>query len=256
MGNNQPIETRFTKVPGKDSVNIYTPLTKYDSIQFSFTEKDYQKTHTVSPRSIKAIDTLQIKFAKSGAIQYRDTIAFTTNTPVKNINESLMQLIRKDSTQVPFTIRLDSLNNTVKVLFDKTEEETYTLFLKPNSVTDFYDTALKTEIIQRFQTAKLTDYGNIAFTLSGTVQYPIIFELLNKDEEVYDFLYLTEDSTIEFKAIEPAKYFVRIIEDANGNQKWDSGSYLEKRQPENVIHFTKEIDIRANWELNETLVVP
>lgn len=111
-------------------------------------------------------------------------------------------------------------------------------------------------MIQRFQTGKLTDYGNISFTLSGTVNYPIIFELLTKDEKLYDYLYITEESSIEFRAIEPDKYFIRIIEDANGNKKWDTGSYLEKRQPEKVINFLKEFDIRANWELNETLIMP
>ena len=255
-GNNQPIASHFVKVPDKDSIYIFTPMDKYDSLQFRFKADVYEKIHTVTQRNVKLIDTLQVKFTKSGILQYRDTVAFTTNTPVKTIDKNLIQLIGKDSLQIPFDLKLDSINNTVKILFDKTEEEKYTVFLKPNSVTDFYDTPLKAEIIQRFQTNKLTNYGNISFTLEGSVHYPIIFELLNKDEKVYDYLYLTGDSTIEFRAIEPAKYFVRIIEDANGNQKWDTGNYLEKRQPEKVIWFQKEFDIRANWELNETLVMP
>ncbi len=255
-GNNEPIASHFVKVPNKDSIYIFTPMAQYDSLQFRFKADAYEKIHTVTQRNVKLIDTLQVKFTKSGTIQYRDTVAFTTNTPVKTIDKNLIQLIGKDSLQIPFDLKLDSINNTVKFLFDKTEEEKYTLYLQPNSVTDFYDNSLKTEMIQRFQTNKLTDYGNISFTLEGSVHYPIIFELLNKDEKVYDYLYLTGDSTIEFRAIEPAKYFVRIIEDANGNQKWDTGNYLEKRQPENVIWFQKEFDIRANWELNETLVLP
>lgn len=255
-GNNRTIASRFNKVPGKDSLYIYTPLEKYDSLQFQFKSGIYEKTHTVTQRTVKPIDTLQIKFTKTGTIQFRDTISFTTNTPFKNISKDLMQVIGKDSLQIPFSVKTDSLNNAIQILFDKVEDEKYTVFLKPNSVTDFYDNALKTEIIQRFQTGKLTDYGNIAFTLSGTVNYPIIFELLTKDEKLYDYLYITEESSIEFRAIEPDKYFVRIIEDANGNKKWDTGNYLEKRQPEKVINFQKEFDIRANWELNETLVLP
>lgn len=256
LGNNKPIASCIQKVPGKDSIFIFTPLEKYDSLQFKFKTTDYEKIHTVNQRTIKLVDTLQVKFAKSGTIQFRDTISFTTNTPFKNISNNLIQVIGKDSLQIPFTIKTDSLNNMVKILFDKIEDEKYTVFLKPNSVTDFYDTALKTEMIQRFQTGKLTDYGNISFTLSGTVNYPIIFELLTKDEKLYDYLYITEESSIEFRAIEPDKYFIRIIEDTNGNKKWDTGSYLEKRQPEKVINFQKEFDIRANWELNETLVMP
>lgn len=256
LGNNKPIASRIQKVPGKDSIYIFTPKDKYDSLQFKFKTTDYEKIHTVTQRTLKQIDTLQVKFIKSGSIQFRDTISFTTNTPFKTISNDLIQVMDKDSLQIPFTIKTDSLNNTVKILFDKVEDEKYTVFLKPNSVTDFYDTTLKTEMIQRFQTGKLTDYGNISFKLSGTVNYPIIFELLTKDEKLYDYLYITEESSIEFRAIEPDKYFIRIIEDANGNKKWDTGSYLEKRQPEKVINFQKELDIRANWELNETLVMP
>ncbi len=256
LGNNKPIASRIIKVPEKDSIFIFTPLEKYDSLQFKFKTSNYEKIYTVNQRTVKPIDTLQIKFAKSGTIQFRDTVSFTTNTPFKTITNDLIQVIGKDSVQIPFTIKTDSLNNTVKIVFDKVEDEKYTVFLKPNSVTDFYDTALKTEIIQRFQTGKLTDYGNISFTLSGTVNYPIIFELLTKDEKLYDYLYIAEESSIEFRAIEPDKYYIRIIEDANGNKQWDTGSYLKKQQPEKVINFQKEIDIRANWELNETLIMP
>lgn len=255
-GNNKPIASRIVKVPQKDSIFIFTPLEKYDSLQFNFKNDFYEKAHNVTQRTLKQIDTLQVKFTKSGTIQFRDTVSFTTNTPFKTIANDLIQVIGKDSLQIPFSIKLDSVNNTVKIVFDKVEDEKYTVFLKPNSVTDFYDTPLKTEMIQRFQTGKLIDYGNISFTLSGTVNYPIILELLTKDEKLYDYLYITEESSIAFRAIEPEKYFVRIIEDANGNKKWDTGSYLEKRQPEKVINFQKEFDIRANWELNETLVLP
>lgn len=256
LGNNQPIPMAFSKVPDKDSIYIYTPLEKYDSLSFSFKAGTYEKTHTVTQRTVKPIDSLQIKFLKTGTLQYRDTVAFTTNTPVKNIDASLMQLIKKDSTQVAFTTRTDSLNNAVQVLFDWNEDEKYTLSLLPNSVTDFYDKSINDTLVQTFQTKKLTDYGNISFTLSGAVNYPIIFELLDKDEKRYDYRYITEAQTIEFQAIEPAKYFVRIIEDTNGNRKWDTGNYLEKRQPEKAINFPKELDIRANWELNEALIMP
>ncbi|WKW46144.1 Ig-like domain-containing protein [Myroides sp. JBRI-B21084] len=255
-GNNKNIPAHFYKVPNKDSIYIFTPLANYDSLQFHFKQGSYNKTHTVTPRTLKPIDTLQVKFLKTGAIQYRDTIAFSTNTPVKTIANHLIQVISKDSVQIPFTIKNDSLNNLVKIVFDKFEDEKYTVFLKPNSINDVYDTALKTEIVQRFQTGKLTDYGNITFSLAGTVNYPIIFELLTKDEKVYDFIYITEESIIDFKAVEPDKYSVRIIEDANKNKMWDTGNYLERKQPENVILPNKVFDIRANWELNETITLP
>src|SRR5690606_21818083 len=123
VGNNKPIASRIQKVPGKDSIFIFTPLDKYDSLQFKFKTANYEKIHSVNQRTLKLVDTLQVKFAKSGTIQVRDTISFTTNTPFKNISNDLIQIIGKDSRQIPFTIKTDALNNTVKILFDKVEEE-------------------------------------------------------------------------------------------------------------------------------------
>ena len=37
--------------------------------------------------------------------------------------------------------------------------------------------------------------------------------------------------------------------DDNKNKKWDTGNYLEKLHPEEVIYFSKTIrDVRANWD--------
>lgn len=254
--NNKPIPTAFTKILEKDSVFVFTPLEKYDSLRFTFKEGAYEKAQSVTYRTIKTIDTLNIKFTKNGNFSFRDTLAFTSNTPLKNINKELIRFYGKDSIQIPFSTQIDSINNLVKIQFDKKENEKYTFVLQPNSIIDFYNTSLKSEIKQVFTTGKYSDFGTITFTLSGNVSYPIIFELLTKDEKVYDYVYIKEPSEIEFSQMDPNKYFVRIIEDSNGNKKWDTGSYLQKRQPEKVIQFPKELDVRANWDIKETLVIP
>lgn len=255
-GDNKPLKSFFSKVPDKDSIYVYTPLQKSDSVQFDFKAGEYHKTYKLIQRNVKALDTLQIKFNKSGSIQFRDTLAFTTNTPVTVINKELISLIGKDSLQIPFSIKNDTLNNLVKVLFDKKEDEKYTLTLKPNSIVDFYENGLKTEMVQSFQTGKATDYGTIAYKLSGNVNYPVLFELLTKDEKVYDQVYLTEAKEISFKLVTPDKYYVRIVEDANKNGRWDTGNYFKKQQPEKVYLFQKEFDVRANWDIVEDLVLP
>ncbi|HUH25408.1 MAG TPA: Ig-like domain-containing protein [Flavobacterium sp.] len=255
-GNNQTIPTAFSKVPNKDSIYVYTPLEKYDSLSFHFTSGTYEKNYSVTPRTVKPIDTLQLKFLKSGTLHFRDTITLSTNTPIKSVNKELIQLIKKDSTQVAFSTKIDSLNNSLKILFDLAESEKYTLSMLPNSIVDFYDKKVNDTLTQSFQTGKFSDYGNITFQLSGTIQYPIIFELLSKDEKRYDYQYITKEQAIVFQLVEPSTYFVRIIEDRNENKKWDTGNYLQKTQPEKVIHFPTAFEIRANWEKNETLVLP
>jgi hypothetical protein len=69
-------------------------------------------------------------------------------------------------------------------------------------------------------------------------------------------IYATGPREFEFLNLPPANYLVRIIFDENGNRKWDTGSYLEDRQPERVIYYPQPIEVRANWELEQTFTLP
>jgi len=51
--------------------------------------------------------------------------------------------------------------------------------------------------------------------------------------------------------LEKSTYKIRVIRDLNANGKWDPGHFLNKTQPEPVLYFDKELEISANWELNE-----
>ena len=63
---------------------------------------------------------------------------------------------------------------------------------------------------------------------------------------------VNENTSLDFMFLEPAKYTLRVIYDANRNKEWDSGNFLERLQPEEVIYFPKEIDVRGNWDVDQT----
>jgi hypothetical protein len=66
---------------------------------------------------------------------------------------------------------------------------------------------------------------------------------------------LSSDKTLTYTYLTPGKYRIRVIEDANNNNKWDSGKYTARLQPETVFYFDKPIDIPANWKIEETFEV-
>jgi hypothetical protein len=49
--------------------------------------------------------------------------------------------------------------------------------------------------------------------------------------------------------IQPAKYTLRAIYDDNKNKIYDPGNFLAKRYAEEVIYFSKEVEVRANWDV-------
>ena len=65
-------------------------------------------------------------------------------------------------------------------------------------------------------------------------------------------IYALEPQNLEFSSIIPGKYRVRVIFDVNGNRQWDTGNFLKHIQPEKVSYYPDVIEIRANWELEQT----
>ena len=77
--------------------------------------------------------------------------------------------------------------------------------------------------------------------------------MINSNNEVVrEYNSIDRDGLYNFELIKPGKYIFRIIKDDNGNKKWDTGNYLNKVQPEKVYYSNFELDVRANWDFNET----
>ena len=253
LGNNQPLKVAFSKIEEKDSLYIYTPKKSYDSLEFRFKEGNYEKSFVVKPRKVKATDSLQISLSKTGNIHFTDTLAIQTTTPIQKIDAGRFTLSSKESTSIPFDFRLDSVQLKTRIEFDKKENQSYTLKILPGGITDMYGSTNDT-LKYNFATTAYKDYGNLTLQLTGSEKdASLLVQLLDEKEHLFTQVLFSEDAPLVFKNLPPAKYFVRIIYDENKNGKWDTGNYIMKIQPEKVYYFPTPIDVRANWELNESL---
>jgi hypothetical protein len=99
------------------------------------------------------------------------------------------------------------------------------------------------------------DYGDLYVEITGN-ETAGFGELLDGSEKVVRKSFLLEGE-LAFEDLPPGKYYLRFIEDANENGKWDTGNYAEKRQPEKVYYFNREFEIRKfredtyNWDIGE-----
>ena len=80
-------------------------------------------------------------------------------------------------------------------------------------------------------------------------------QLIKEKGEVIEEVYADKEQIYDFLNLMPAKYLVRVIYDDNKNKKWDTGIFLLKTQPEEVIYLETIFDVRANWEMTETFVL-
>ena len=249
------IETLIAKVPEKDTLNFWFTPFEVDSLVFEVAnEKEkVRDTFTVKTRKLLS-DSLMLYPSSRQKLNLQDNFSIATNIPIKSVDSSKVILFNKDTLDVPFKLRLDTLKNSLQFDFEKEANEIYSLVLYPEVLRDFFNNTNDT-IAYRLRTDGLADYGNLRLNLEGNLSYPMIVQLTDKDGKLYREVYLTEGTLADFNTLDPDEYYIRIIFDANLNKKWDTGNYLQKKQPEVVIYYPTIIEVRANWELEQTFAI-
>ncbi|MEM0542996.1 Ig-like domain-containing protein [Flavobacterium sp. j3] len=238
-----------TQMPKKDSLQIWFKPIKADSLYVSVQKESYKKEFTVKIKDQKK-DTLSISPEYSGNLPLREKFALNSSIPLVKIDKSKISVRNKDSLAVDFNTEYDDFNQKLYLDFKRDELEKYQIQLLPGALTDFYENVSDT-INYSVATKNSSDYGNLKVILENVKKFPVIIELTDKDGKVKATEYTENNNVVEFIALEPNKYTLRIIYDDNKNGFWDTGSFMEKRQTEEVIYFPKEIDVRSNWDVEQ-----
>ena len=239
----------ITKFPKKDSLQIWYKPIKVDSLTLAVAKDKYEANFTFKIKDQKK-DTLKIAALQTGNLNFRERFTLESATPLIRVANSKINVINNAKAKVPFTTEYDEFNQKLYFDFKKEPLENYGFEILPGALTDFYEKSNDT-LTYKLNTRSTSDYGNLTVALENVKQFPVIIELTNTKGDVLTAEYTEKKTTIEFNLIEPALYTLRAIYDANKNKEWDSGNYLEKRQAEEVIYFSKEIDVRANWDVNQ-----
>lgn len=247
----EDFEYRITKDPKTDSLYYwYKPRLEVDSLLFKVSRLYFEKEYTARI-SVQKRDTLIITNSPSGNITLEEPFKIYGSTPFTKFDETKVSIEDKDSLSVAFTATFDSILNSYNLNFDKTEDNKYRIRILPEALTGFFEQTNDT-LSYSVSTKKESDFGYVRVVMMNA-KYPAIVQLTDSKGDVKYEQYTTEAKPLDFINLNPGKYFIRVIHDANGNGKYDTGSYLEKTQPERVSHFEMSDDIRSDWGLVETL---
>lgn len=246
--NNNPIATRITKFPVKDSVQVWFQPIKNDSIVLNVEKGNYKKDFVVKIKNQKT-DTLNL-ISNQRKINFKENFTLTASVPLEKFDETKMLLVKKDSSKVDFKTHYDEFNQNLEILFTKEPDEKYTFSMLPNAVEDYLGQK-NDSLTFKFITQSMDQYGNLKLNLQNVKSFPIIVELTDKKGKILATEYSENSSTVEFSALEPKLYSLRVIYDVNKNKQRDTGNYLGNIQPEEVVHFPSEIDVRANWDVDQ-----
>lgn len=248
-----------------DTITL-NPASKLMGFQFRRSAKDSteDKKNTFNP---------QVHYA--GEIDRQLTLEFAY--PVKEISNNNFLLLElkkekrelslKDSlgndtivevndydTLMPIYYFADSLHRKWVIDYEWKYTKNYVFFSKDSVFFSYLGTYNDTISVD-FKMKTPRDYGEIQmeYQISQPNQY--IIQLLTEKGEVVSEHIIQESDTINYPYLQAGKYKIRVIVDVNKNNKWDTGKYIKKRQAETVIYFSKALEVRNNWTLQEIFLI-
>ena len=176
-------------------------------------------------RKLKDFDSLKIKLTD------------TLSNPLKSVAISI------DSTNKKITIKNQWLDNS-----------DYKLIIAKDFATDTLGTGLLKADTVSFKTKKEGDYGSLKINFKNLEKFknPVLQFVTNNE---VSNSYPLSSSQWSIKLFNPGDYEIRILEDANQNGMWDTGSYELKRQPEKVYTIPQKINIKANWDNERDIIL-
>lgn len=103
-----------------------------------------------------------------------------------------------------------------------------------------------------FKVKALADYSSLKMNITGLPDsVPAFMELLTSSDAVARTAPVI-NGVATFKDVNPGTYYARITLDANGNGKFDTGNYDKQIQPETVFYYPKKINLRKNWDIDQS----
>ena len=250
----EDFQYRIIKQPGRDTLNFwFKPKVTKDSLVFVTKNKLQIDTTTVRFRELYS-DSLRLTAINDRLISLGDTLKLKANTPLVAINSEKISIVTKDSLAIDFVAQINTKENAAQIVFDKQEEQLYSITLRNGALTDYLSNT-NDSIVYRQQVKPIADFASLNLTLDNADEFPLLIELIDEKFKVVKQTYLEANAPVFFEHINPGKYFIRLIVDQNKNKIWDPGNFLDKLAPEKVVYYPSIIELRANWSWSETFTL-
>lgn len=193
----------------------------------------------------------------SSGLNLGDDLEYYFSNPVQVLDTSKI-IFEADSMalndfRIVFT---DSFHLKSRVEFTLKEKTFYRIKFLPGAVKDIFGLTNDT-LVSEFKTKEAKDYGTLSLRMSfpeTSAQY-IIHLTDEKDNLIrQDILYAS--AQLFYRFLPPGKYKLKVIFDNNRNERWDTGNYLLKIQPEKILFNPETITVRENFDIETEWKIP
>ncbi len=222
----------------------------------TFTTRSERKKEKKDKKKGKVIthSVLKLGLSIKGAVNYFDDVFMTSPQPLDTIDEAAIRLYEQVNDSTKRQIKFDFSKEkgkarTYRIAYKWDQDLKYQLVIDSASIYDIYG-AVNDSIGKNFSVVGEDKFSTIYLNLLN-IKGVAIVQMMDESQKIIETQRVTKDCEIGFFYLKPGKYYFALFYDENDNGKWDVGNYLEKRQAEERCFFSKVIDAKAYYEMEE-----
>ena len=221
--------------------------------------EDWQKQQEKKKRREEPYDSiypakpLQVNYQVSSAMDPDGTIFIEVPSPLARLDTAAIHLYSKiDSLwyRAPFDFRQSAdMLRRYEVIADWHPATEYSFEVDSAAFADIYG-LVSGEFKQGIKVRNMDEYSTLLIQLSGVPDSgSIVVQLVATGDKVVKSVKADADRTAQFFYVTPGTYYLRAFIDRNDNGVWDTGSFDDDEQAEQVYYNPQSIEAKAKWDL-------
>mgnify|MGYP006329891289 FL=1 len=234
------------------SDSVYNLVSQTDTILAAYRRPRMSEKAWENVQRQKRERKLELKSNASSKFEIYDTLNIQSPFPIDSIQSEYIHLSHlNDTIKIPMSFTLvadDSLKQTIHLVAPLEPAESYLLTIDSAAMYDIYGKC-NDSTGYSIKLKSLDEYSSLLIKMTHFDSRARI-QLLNDKDEAIRELPATETGAL-FTHLTPTTYYLRLYIDWNGDNKWTTGDWLSKRQPEPVYYFPSKLKLRANWDFEE-----
>jgi len=196
---------------------------------------------------------LEITGKPSGSLDPNQNVVFTCNEPIASVDTSMLHFyMKKDSNLIPqpFLFLPVEGSRRAYTLYAEWETKQQYIFEADSAAFQSILGNGSKAIKQDFRVRDADEFGAI-FVHITSKDSNVVVQIMSKGDKPMRTMKADEKGYANFYYLKPGDYYIRCFIDSNQNEKWDTGNYLEGRQPEEVFYFPKPMTVKAKWDMEQ-----
>lgn len=196
---------------------------------------------------------LKMKVLFDKEVGLHDTLRYRFERPVTVCDEKGVKVIDlADSSATEGRIVTDSLRMNAWLDIKLKAEHNYSISFAPKALVDIWGCSNDTTA-KSISTLGDDKFGSIYVTLPDERSSDMVVQLTDEQGKVLMSRRKgIGESRVAFLFIAPMKYRLQAFHDTDGDGKLSIGDYFAHRQPERLHLYEKTLELRANWDIEET----